>query len=119
MAYDDGLAQVFRDDLADVHGVSEKKMFGGLCFLFYGHMLCGVHQMRDADKNVTGDGAMFRVGPANYETALAVTGVRELSFTGRPMKGLVECDAELLEDDQRRAKMISLATQFAQSLPPK
>ena len=41
MAYDEGLAQIFRDDLAAQDGISEKKMFGGLCFLNNGHMLCG------------------------------------------------------------------------------
>ena len=29
MAYDEGLAQIFRDDLVDVDGLAEKKMFGG------------------------------------------------------------------------------------------
>ena len=32
MAYDEGLAQIMRDDLCDVIGISEKKMFGGLAF---------------------------------------------------------------------------------------
>ncbi|NNC37276.1 MAG: hypothetical protein EX271_02970 [Acidimicrobiales bacterium] len=119
MAYDEGLAQIFRDDLVEVDGVAEKKMFGGLCFTLNGHMLCGVHQMKDEAKTVIGDGAMFRVGPDNYEQALSVDGIRELSFTGRRMKGLVECDAELLEDDARREHLVALAKGFAQSLPPK
>ena len=29
MAYDEGLASLMRDDLAEVDGISEKKMFGG------------------------------------------------------------------------------------------
>ena len=119
MAYDEGCAQIFRDDLAGIDGVTEKKMFGGLCFLFNGHMLCGVHQMKDQSKTEIGDGAMFRVGPDNYAQALAIEGVRELSFTGRPMKGLVECDAALLEDDDRRTQLVSLSKGFARSLPPK
>ncbi len=32
MSYDPGLAQLFRDDLA-LLPFTEKKMFGGLCFL--------------------------------------------------------------------------------------
>ena len=51
MVYDEGLAQIMRDDLCDVNGISEKKMFGGLVFIYAGHMVCGVHK----------DGAMFRV----------------------------------------------------------
>jgi hypothetical protein len=119
MAFDEGLAQIFRDDLVGVDGLAEKKMFGGLCFTLNGHMLCGVHQLKDKEKTVIGDGAMFRVGPDNYQTALDIEGVCELSFTGRPMKGLVECDADLLEDDLRREQLISLAKDFAQCLPPK
>jgi len=53
MAYDEGLAQIMRDDLCDVIGISEKKMFGGLAFMYASHMVCGIHK----------DGAMFRVGP--------------------------------------------------------
>jgi len=117
MAFDEGLAQIFRDDLAGREGITEKKMFGGLCFMRNGHMLCGVHKIGDGDNKE--DGAMFRVGPGHYETALAVDGVRELSFTGRAMKGLVECDAELLEDEERRKQMLSLAIDFTGGLKPK
>jgi len=52
VAYDEVLAQVMRDDLYDVIGISEKKMFGGIAFMYAGHMVCGTHK----------DGAMFRVG---------------------------------------------------------
>jgi len=33
VAYDEGLAQVIRDELAERAGVTEKKMFGGIGFL--------------------------------------------------------------------------------------
>ncbi len=33
MAYDEGLVQIMRNDLCDVIGISEKKMFGGLAWL--------------------------------------------------------------------------------------
>ena len=52
MAYDKGLAQIMRHDLCDVIGISKKKMFGGIAFMYAGHMVCGIHK----------DGAMFRVG---------------------------------------------------------
>jgi hypothetical protein len=119
MAYDEGLAQIFRDDLSGVDGVTERKMFGGLCFQRNGHMMCGVHQFKDKAKNVIGDGAMFRVGPDQYQTALSLAGVRELSFTGRAMKGMVECDMELLENDARRAQLILMAKEFTGTLSPK
>lgn len=115
MAYDEGLAQIFEDDLAGNTNITSKKMFGGLCFLNNGHMVCGVHQSKDKAEDM----AMFRTGPDRYAEALAVEGISELSFTGRPMKGMVECTAELLEDDVRRTKMLELALAFTNSLPPK
>lgn len=113
MAYDEGLAQIFRDDLAEYASVIEKKMFGGLCFMNNGHMLCGVHH-KDGQ-----DGAMFRVGPESYQAAMQIDGIGELTFTGRPMKGLVECVGALLEDDETRGKVLSMALEFTASLPPK
>ena len=47
MAYDAGHAQLMQEALHDVDGITEKKMFGGLCFMFNGHMVCGVHQGGD------------------------------------------------------------------------
>lgn len=114
MAYDAGLAQIFIDDLADEIGVVEKRMFGGLCFMNKGHMLCGVHH-KDGQ-----DGVMFRVGPASYDKALAMDGVDELTFTGRPMKGLVECFAAVVADeDTVRMALLKLALDFTNGLPPK
>ena len=115
MAYDEGLAQVLRDDLARKRSITEKKMFGGLCFMHRGHMLCGVHKSKDQ----TQDMAMFRVGPDQYQQALEIEGVGELTFTNRPMKGLVECDGEIFGDDARRAKILAMAFKFTSGLPPK
>ena len=42
MAYDETLASRVRTILSTVGGFSEKKMFGGLCFLVHGNMCCGV-----------------------------------------------------------------------------
>ncbi len=63
MPYDPGLAQLFRDDLAHLP-LTEKKMFGGLCFMVHGHMVGGVHK----------GGAMVRVGKPNEAAALAMPG---------------------------------------------
>ncbi len=109
MAYEEGLAELIRGDLADEPGFSEKKMFGGLCFLRYGHMVGGV--VRDT--------GMFRVGKTNEGAALAMPGVRPMMFTGRPMSGIVEADAEAVDDDARRGELLSLALTFVRTLPPK
>lgn len=80
-----------------------------------GHMLCGVHKVKD--KNT--DMAMFRVGPDNYQAALGLNHVSELSFTGRSMKGMVETHVVVFEEDDLRAKLIEMALEFTGSLPPK
>ena len=115
MAYDEGLAQIFEDDLAGKPGVTSKKMFGGLCYLHNGHMLCGVHKAKDKTTNM----AMFRVGPDQYQEALGLDGVSELSFTGRPMKGMVETFEDVFENDALRCKLIDMALTFTGSLKPK
>lgn len=109
MAYDEGLAQLMRDDLTDEPGISEKKMFGGLAFLLDGHMVCGVHR----------GGGMFRVGKPNHEAALAVPGAGPMEFTGRAMGGMISASDETIVDDARRMRLIGLALSHARSLPPK
>lgn len=64
MAYDEGLAELLRADLAEIPGIEEKRMFGGLAFMKDGHMLCGVHK----------GGGMFRVGKPRHAEALAIEG---------------------------------------------
>jgi hypothetical protein len=109
MAYDEGLAQTFRDALADRSGVSERKMFGGLCFMLNGNMLCGTYR----------DGGMYRVGKGNEAAALALPHVRPMTMTGRPMPGLVDVDRIAIDDDALRGKLMRLALDFVEALPPK
>ena len=109
MAYDEGMAEVLRADLADVARVEEKRMFGGLCFMLEGHMLCGVHK----------GGGMFRVGKDRHAAALAIDGVTEMAFTGRKMGGLVDVTDDVMADDQRRGQLMALARENVRSLPPR
>ena len=55
------LAERVRKTLAGRRAITEKKMFGGTCFLLRSHMLCGTGRT----------GFMFRVGRAQYAKALA------------------------------------------------
>ncbi len=108
MAWDEGLAQLLRDDLA-AEATVEKKMFGGLAFLLNGHMVCGIHK----------GGAMFRVGKPNTAAALAIPGTSMMQFTGKPMAAMVDCSDQACADDHRRGQLMSLALGFVKSLPPK
>lgn len=109
MAYDEGLASLMRDDLADEDGIAEKKMFGGLAFLLNGHMVCGVHS----------GGAMFRVGKPNEAAARAIDGAGPMMFSGRPMGGMIDVTDEAMAEDARREAWLAMALAHARTLPPK
>jgi len=79
MAFDESLADRIRRAVGRRKGITEKKMFGGLAFLLDGKMFCGIVK----------DELMVRVGPERYEESLAMSNVRPMDFTGRPMKGYV------------------------------
>lgn len=109
MAFDEGLAQLMRDELADRPGISEQRMFGGIAFMLNGNMVCGVHA----------GGGMFRVGKEREVEAMAIAGTQPMTFTGRKMGGMVEVSEEALADDMRRAQLMAMALAHAASLPPK
>ena len=78
MAFSERLAKRVRAHVSRTE-ISEKKMFGGLAFLRNGKMFCGI----------VGDDLMVRVGPDRHEECLALSHVRPMDFTGKPMKGYV------------------------------
>jgi hypothetical protein len=89
-------------------GITEKKMFGGFCWMLQGNMLCGVEVGR----------YMFRVGKDLEADALARPGASPMDITGRPMKGFVWVRAESAEGHELKS-WIELASKFVGSLPPK
>lgn len=109
MAYDEGLAEVLRAHLDGEAGITERKMFGGLCFMKDGNMVCGVHK----------DGGMARVGKEAEAQAIAIPGVAPLSFTGRKMGGMVDVAEDTFADDGLRDQIVSMALTYARSLPAK
>jgi TfoX/Sxy family transcriptional regulator of competence genes len=102
------LSERIRERLADVPGVTDKRMFGGIAFLTNGNMTVGV----------TGDDLMVRVGPDATDDALRQPGARLFDMTGRPMKGWVVVDGAVLDDDVL-TDWIDRARQFVATLPPK
>ncbi|MHC4880312.1 MAG: TfoX/Sxy family protein [Planctomycetota bacterium] len=109
MAFSEEHAQLLRDELSDLDGITEKKMFGGLCILWNGHMICGVHR----------SGGMARVGKELEAAALELDGVDPLSFTGRPMGGMVEMTPEAVAHPATRSAVLSMAREFVGSLAPR
>ena len=109
MAYDEGLAERLRDVSSEQIGVTEKKMFGGLAFLWQGHMFCGI----------VGEDLMVRVGAERYEQALLEPHTRAMDFTGRPMKGYVYVEPKGFEADDELKNWVNRGLEFVLSLPPK
>jgi TfoX N-terminal domain len=108
MAYDESLADRVRDVLGDESDVREQKMFGGLAFMVRGHMCVGL----------LGDELMVRVGPDRYGNALRRAGVREMDFTGRPMRGIVMVAPSALRGRALRA-WVDRGRDFVATLPPR
>jgi TfoX/Sxy family transcriptional regulator of competence genes len=107
MAFDEGLAQRIREALATERGISEKRMFGGIAFLLNGNMAVGVVR----------DNLMVRVGPDRYETLVTQPHVREMDFTGKPMRGFVYVASEGLVADGALKRWIGHGTAYAACLP--
>lgn len=109
MAFDEGLAIRVREILEERAGVTERKMFGGICFMAYGNMVGGI----------IGDDLMVRVGKDGYEAALARPHCRKMDLTGKALTGLVFVDADGIEDDDDLLDWLDKGYDFAASLPPK
>ena len=113
MAFDEKLAARVRTALEGVDAVSERKMFGGLCFLVRGHMACGITGEKQ------GGEFMVRIGPDAYEAALKRKHAKPMTFTGRPMKSMVYVSAPGYRTAKQLAGWVAMGVEHAQGLPPK
>lgn len=102
MGWDAGLEAEVHADLAGLP-YTTRKMFGGLCFLGEGHIICAL----------TGDGGMFLRGRAE------APGVEPMRMGGRTMSGFVRLTEEALADDGLRRRLLEAAAIQALALPPK
>ena len=109
MAYDRGLAQRVREMLEEKPGFDEKKMFGGICFLFRGNMACGV----------LNEDLIVRVGVDRYEESMRRAHTKPFDITGKSMKGWVMVSEDGYDDDAALHEWVRMGLDFAGSLPPK
>ena len=109
MAFDEGLAQRIREEIGDLPGMVEKKMFGGVGFILQGNMACGVHK----------DSLIVRLGLDDYDKALKKAHTRVFDMTGRAMRGWILVDPAGFEDDDDLSTWLKTGVDFAASLPPK
>ena len=103
MAYDKYLADSLRNHLTKYgSSIQEKKMFGGLCFLYKGKMAVGVVKNELA----------VRVLSEKIQNELDKDHVRPMDFTGKPMKEFVFVE---LQDEAEVTHWIDLGIAHAES----
>lgn len=109
MAYDERLAERVRWFLKGRPNVSERRMFGGICFIVNGHMCCGVAKQD----------LVLRLGDEGASEALKAPHARPMDFTGRPLKSMVYVAPEGVADEEALGGWIDRALNFVSTLPPK
>ncbi|NIP39606.1 MAG: TfoX/Sxy family protein [Candidatus Dadabacteria bacterium] len=109
MAYNQNLTERIESVLSTKPGITQKKMFGGLCFLLNGNMLCGIR----------GDKLMARVGPYNYDYALKQKYATEMDFTGKPLKGMIYVLPKGIKRKESLKKWIDMCIEFVGGRPKK
>ncbi|HJR44593.1 MAG TPA: TfoX/Sxy family protein [Actinomycetota bacterium] len=107
MPFDGELAIRAREILEEHGPVDERKMFGGIAFMFKGYMCCGV----------LNDDLVARLGPEGAERALKKGYVRPMDFTGRPMKGYVFVGPAGVRTETMLRSWIRSCIEFVDALP--
>jgi TfoX/Sxy family transcriptional regulator of competence genes len=109
MSYNQSLAQRIRDELSQIPGLQEKKMFGGVAFLVQGNLACGVN----------GEELIVRVGPKRHAEALSQPHTRPFDMTGRPMSGWIMVAPQGYEAESDLRDWVRQGVEFARTLPAK
>src|SRR5882724_7283241 len=103
MAYNEVLAERIRESIQDVKGVVEKKMFGGIAFMWKDRMFCGVMK----------DDMMVRVLEENYDELVEQLHARPMDFVKkRPMRGLIYVSLDGLKTQKQLSTWIACGKDF-------
>jgi TfoX/Sxy family transcriptional regulator of competence genes len=109
MAYDEGLAERVRELLPRL---TEKKMFGGVCWMERGNMVVGV----------MGDDLLARVDVADVAALLKRPGVTHFTMGGKmppSNKGWLNVAQEQLPEEEDLREWVERCRKHAKSLPAK
>lgn len=109
MPFNEGLADRLRPLLPRRAGFVEKKLFGGIGFLWHGNLCLAVWKQY----------LIARVGVARYEEALARPHVVEFDVTGKEMRGWVMVEPEGVARDEELRSWVDIALEFVRTLPRK
>jgi hypothetical protein len=110
MAVDQELAARIRSLIALDPRVTEKRMFGGICFLLDGRILVGVRR----------NGALLvQCGAEAAQAATRRDGVTPMRMGERDAANFIDVEDDSLETEQGLSEWIALAERYLMTLPPK
>jgi TfoX/Sxy family transcriptional regulator of competence genes len=110
MPFDELLAKRIRHTLTPYRKhLSEKKMMGGVCFLYKGKMACGVER----------DNLIVRVVDSKYDDSLQKPHCREMDFTGKVLSGFLYVEKEGIRTEKQLRSWLELGIEFVQKQGPK
>ena len=110
MAYDEDLANRIRELLGAEHGLTEKRMFGGLAFLINGNMAVSASGQ---------GGLLLRVDPDETDALVAKPHAQRFVMRGRAMDGWLRIDAEGVRTKRELERWVSRGVAYARALPSK
>jgi len=109
MAFDEKLADRIREILGNSKSITERKMFGGICFMLNGNMIGGVLK----------DDLIVKIDKESHAKAVAQKHVRPFDFTGKPMVGIIFVSPDGTKTRKNLEQWIEMGTAHARALPAK
>ena len=106
---DERLIERIRPILKRRKGYSEKKMFGGVCFMINGNMCVGPWK----------GGLIVRLEKEKHEETQSEPHVRPMDITGKVMKGWALVEPAGINADDNLKAWVRRGAKFAASLPAK
>jgi TfoX/Sxy family transcriptional regulator of competence genes len=103
MAYNEELAQRIRQHMQSIEHITEKKMFGGLTFLYKKKMTVGIVK----------DQLVVRIVSEKFQDILKLEHVADMDFTKRPLKDFVYVNLPAFETEPQLAEWIELGIEHA------
>lgn len=105
MPYSETLAGHIREVLHSMNiETEEKKMFGGLAFMYKSKMAFGIIK----------EELMVRILKGSLDEMLSISHTREMDFTGRPAKGMIYVTPEGLRSPAELRKWIEIGINYVE-----
>lgn len=93
--------------------ITEKRMMGGLCFMYRGHMIGGADMSKEGVRRF-----MFRLGKDSHDLGLSLPSAEPLVQGGRTLRGMFFVQEAEVDDEQLKL-WIDTAVKHIMTLEPK